>query len=398
MDLLRSRIDPNVRRRRAVADPRALVTLLLLACRVPSPGGSNGHDPGDTDTDADTDTDSDTDTDTDSDTDSDMDWGAYTGPPRLVVAPSYNFWMEEVGEWALYDLEESSWVVYGAAVDGTDLVPTCSAAWVAVIRLNGEDDEGVDLHDAQNATALGSIYLEGGRRPRAAVGFVDGDVAIGFDTGTVIDIRAANGDLTSTIDLSAYADAVDTVHVAALTWWDGMLLAVVDAGALTEAIVLGIDPSSGSVVLERPLHTFAISDEVAVVDGWLWIVGRGDSLEPGAIEATSLTEELYLLIDGEASGLTFTTASFAADGFWVAAVDGVDETSVRWVGFDGTEGPVIPLTQPVGDVAAEGSDAFWLTEGKHGHTVTRYDAGGKALGQWTFPAPAAIRSCGADSL
>jgi hypothetical protein len=52
----------------------------------------------------------------------------------------------------------------------------------------------------------------------------------------------------------------------------------------------------------------------------------------------------------------------------------------------------------LGDIAAEGSTAFWLTEGDDGHTVTRYDADGKALGSWTYSAPVAVRTCGADSL
>ena len=81
------------------------LALVVLACRLPPSDGSAGD--GDADTDADTDSDSDADTDTDTD----MDWGKYTGPPRLVVAVSNNFWMEEVGEWALYDLEDSAWVV-----------------------------------------------------------------------------------------------------------------------------------------------------------------------------------------------------------------------------------------------------------------------------------------------
>ena len=86
------------------------------------------------------------------------------------------------------------------------------------------------------------------------------------------------------------------------------------------------------------------------------------------------------------------------DRFWTVAVDTYDKASVRWAGFDGKGGPVLEQGQSIGGIAAEGSTGFWLTEGDDGHTVTRYDAEGNALGSWVFPAAASVRTCGADAL
>jgi hypothetical protein len=387
-----------------------LVALVVLACRLPSPDGS--HPPTDTSTatdtdlDSDVDTDSDTDSDVDADTDSDVDtptlkkwfdWGAYSGPPRLVITASNNFWKAEVGEWSLVDLESEEWIVDSETVDGNDLAPACSAAWVGVLRRGGKAGDGVQIHDALDGASLGGIDLDPGRWPRAAVGFTDGDVAIGFDTGTAIEIRRANGDLVRTIDLAVYADAAGVVHVTALAWWRGWLIAVLDAGQLTDALFLWIDPETGAASGQY-LYSANISDEIAIVDDSLYLFGRGDSLHPAGIEWHELSHGPAHWLDAAALGVAaITSVSFDDKGFWMAAVDAKGASSARWTDYDGDDDPVIESDVPLGDIASAGRRGFWAMV-EDGRTLRHYDYAGDDLGSWTFPATIAVRACGTDAL
>jgi len=366
----------------------------VLACHSPDDSGGEA----DTDTDSDTDTDTDADTDTDTDTD----WGAYTGPPRAVLTVSDA--IKGHSKWALYDLETLLWRISGEAVDAREVVPTCSAAWVGLVRRNGADDDGVDLKDADSGFTLDDIVLPVGALPRSASGIESGGVAVGFDTGHTIELYSLS-DPAGSFDLSKYADAKGTVHVAALAAGKKNLVAVLDAGESTNAFALVLEPES--VVSAHELSTAAISDEIAIVDDWLYVFGRGDALHPAGIEAWRSTDGATATIDAAALGQTaLTAASFAAEGAWVVADDGKGTASVRWIPYDpdrafdldGVAAPSLVRKGVLGDVASEGSAGFWLTEGDDGHTVTRYDAGGKALGSWTYSAPVAIRTCGADSL
>jgi hypothetical protein len=388
-----------------------LIGLVALACRLPPPDGSGNESEPDADTDADTDSDSDsdidvdTDTDSDTDSDTDTDWGAYTGPPRLVITAS-DVW-KGTSEWALYDLETLLWRIHGEAVDAREVVPTCSAAWVGLVRRSGEDDDGIDVKDAESGFGLDDIHLPVGAQPRSAVGLQHGMIGVGLDTGAAIEAFLPGGEYFTSVDLSKYADATGTVHVAALGWWRRVLVAVLDSGALTNAVVLEIDGESGVVTDAKELWTAGISDEIAIVGDWLYVFGRGDSLHPDAIEALHLSHGSSNKIDAATLKQgSLTAASFASDGMWVVADDGKGTASVRWIDFDDlygfdldeNDGPSLEADAPLGDIAAEGAHGFWLTGGDDGHKVTRYDAGGKALGSWTFSAPAAVRTCGADSL
>ena len=367
-----------------------LIALVLFACGSPSTGGSGDE------------SDTDTDTDSDTDTDTDTDWSAYTGPPRLVITLSDA--LKGVSGWAFYDLETLLWRLSGEAVDAREVVPTCGAAWVGLVRRGGEDDDGVDLKDAESGFTLSDITLPKDALPRSAAGIEAGGVAVGLDTGRAIEFFW-DGNPIGEYDLSEYADDTDTVHVAALATWKDRSLAVLDAGVQTNAVALVFD--RGDVVDAHELSTADISDEIAIVDDWLYVFGRGDSLHPDAIEAWRLSDGATATVDAADLGQgALTAASFAAEGFWVAADDGKGTASVRWIPYDPDEAfdldgmatPSLVRKGVLGDVAAEGATAFWLTEGDKGHTVTRYDAGGKALGSWTYFAPASIRSCGADSL
>ncbi len=378
-----------------------LLALLVTACRLPST-----HGPGnDSESDADTDADSDSDSDVDTDSDADTDWGGYTGPPRLVITAS-DIW-KGTSEWAFYDFETLLWRISGEAVDAYDVLPTCSAAWVGLIRRGGQDGDGVDVKDADSGFTLDDIVLPVGALPRSAVGLPHGMIAVGLDTGTDVALYLPGADPFASVDLAKYADAADAVHVAALGWWEDALVVVLDAGVLTNAAALVIDVESGAVVDARELSTANISDEIAIVDDWLYLFGRGDPLHPDALEAWHLSNGVTALVDATGLGqAALTAASFASEGTWIVADDGKGVSSVRWMDFDPASGfdvggaavPSLVRETPLGDVAAEGSRGFWLTEGDDGHTVTRYDAAGDALASWTFSALAAIRTCGADSL
>ncbi len=374
-----------------------LVALVALACHSPDDSGSEG------DADTDSDTDTDTDSDTDTDTDTDIDWGAYSGPPRAVITVSDA--VKGHSKWALYDLETLLWRISGEAVDAREVVPTCSAAWVALIRRNGEDDDGVDLKDAGSGFTLEDIVFPAGALPRSASGIESGGVAVGFDTGHTLELYFQS-DPVGTYDLSEYADETDTVHVAALAAGEKNAIAVLDAGEGTDAIALVLG-SEALVVSFHELSTAGISDEIRIVDDWLYVFGRGDPLHPDAIEAWRVSDGATATIDAASLGQEqLTAASFAAEGAWVVADDGKGTSTVRWIPYDdaaafdldGIAAPSLARKGAVGDVAAEGSTGFWLTEGDEGHTVTRYDGTGNPLGSWTYSAPVAIRTCGADSL
>ena len=147
--------------------------------------------------------------------------------------------------------------------DAREVVPTCSAAWVGLVRRNGEDDDGVDLKDAESGFTLDDIVLPAGALPRSASGIESGGVAVGFDTGHTIELYVGS-DPVGSVDLSKYADATDTVHVAALAAGKKNVLAVLDAGDLTNAIALVLD--SEAVVSSHELSTADISAEIAIVD------------------------------------------------------------------------------------------------------------------------------------
>ena len=369
-----------------------LIALVALACRLPSDGSGNESD---------ADTDSDTDADSDVDTDTDADWDAYTGPPRLVITTSDA--VKGVSGWAFYDLETLLWRISGEAVDAREVVPTCGTAWVGLVRRSGGDDDGLDLKDAESGFTLEDVVFPAGALPRSACGLENGAVAIGFDTGQAIEVYWGS-DLAGSIDLSEYADAKDAVHVAALMLGDESLVAVLDAGAQTNAKVLVVD-FDGNALSTYELTTAGISDEIRVVDNWLYVFGRGDSLHPDLLEAWNLSTGLSSILTATGFGDALTAASFAREGLWLVADDGDGTSSVHWVDYD----PVMAFDYDgrqlrfdsdvrIGDIAAEGATGFWLTEGANGHTVRRYDAYGEALGSWTYSAPASIRTCGADAL
>jgi hypothetical protein len=365
----------------------------VLACRLPAATPDSAPT---TTAESDADADADTDSDIDSDTDADSDPGAFTGPPRVVVTAADDW--KGRGAWALYDLQTLTWVLHGEAVDGDDLAPACSAAWVGVLRRHGQDGDGLDLMDGRYGTSLGEIELALGSQPSAAVGMPGGSVAIGFGSGSELDVRTADGKQVRTLDLAAYGDGDGTARVAALTWWRGTLLVVLDAGVLTDAMVVSIDPVSGAVEDDRSLRSATLSDEVVVVDGWLYVFGRGDALHPGGVEAVQLNTGERNWIDAEELTMTsLTGASFAPGGFWVAGTDDLGVPAARWVDLDGTVQHGFDLDGPVGDVAAESATAVWLTEGE-GRTVQRRNAAGKVIGTFIFADPSAVRICGNDRL
>jgi hypothetical protein len=187
------------------------------------------------------------------------------------------------------------------------------------------------------------------------------------------------------------------VHVAALVWFRSWLLAVLDAGELTNAVLLTLDVDKG-LVNAKELYSAAISDEVAIMDDYLYLFGRGDLLHPAGIEWLDPSGGGEHWIDAAALGVAEITAVFFAEkGFWVAAVDVKGTSNARWIDYDGDEDPVFESDVPLGDIAAEGRTGLWATV-DDGRTLRHLDYAGKQLGEWTFPAPVAIRSCGADAL